>query len=243
MPVQRKSIKQALKKKYMKRRNPYRNYYANRKFTTKPYTHDQQVVTIPGKQVLPFQLRTQFKFTFRASFSYTASTLSTGVANLKANSLTDPMGTSGTAQPPMFDQLMVFYRRYCVLGCSIKIHITPRDAIPIMFYCVPVVDTSASYTLDTANNMPGMKKVLISPDNASGTTTLQNYMRTETITGLRIGDDTLYGSSTNDPTKTWSWHCTFAPMQLSYPSDFVVDTMIELTMYTLLCDTQLVGNS
>lgn len=219
-------------------------YTRNRyKFTTTPYKKNQRVVTVPGPQVLPFQLRTQFKFTFRASFAYTASTLSSGVANLKANSLTDPMGTSGTAQPPMFDQLMIFYRRYCVLGCKLKIHITPRDPVPVMFYCVPVVDTSSSYTVDTANNMPGMKKILISPDNASGSTILTNYCRTQTITGIEPGDDTLYGSATSDPTKTWSWHISFAPMQLAYSTDFYLDTFIEMTMYTLLCDTQLVGNS
>lgn len=235
----KKSQKKGLN--YKRYRKSYKRY-GKRKFTTNP-ARRQNIVTIPGKQVLPAQLITQFKFTFRASLAYDGTTGLSAVGNLKANALQDPMGASGVSQPPMFDQLMTFYRKYNVLACAVKVTLTVRDTVPVLFYIVPILDTGATYSVDTANNMPGMKKVLISPDNASGSTTISNYRRTTTVTGLSQDDDFLFGLQSSDPGKIWYWHLSFSPMQLAYDTSFSIDTFIEMTMYTKLCEVQLVGNS
>lgn len=235
------SRKRTYRDRYRKR-SGRRRLYANRRFTTNPL-RKQQIVTIPGRQVLPFQLKTQFKFTFRASLAYDGTTGLSGVGNVKANSLTDPMGASGSSQPPMFDELMTFYRKYNVIASEIRITVTPRDAVPIMFYTVPILDTTQTYSVDTANNMPGMKRVLISPDNASGDTTVVNYRRSSTVTGLNQNDDFLLGSSSSDPGKLWYYHISFAPMQFGYSTSFSIDMFIELTQFTILSEPQVVSNS
>lgn len=242
MPLQVMSMRKKYKK-YSGRRNPYRNNYAARKFSTKPYGRLQNIVTVPGKQVLPSQIRTQFTFNFRSSFVYTASSQTTGIGNFIANSLNDPLGASGAGQPPMFNELMTYYKNYMVIASKIELWINSRDAVPIIFYIVPIVDTTGTYSLDRVATMPGAKILYVTGDNASGASKIVNYRTTSTATGVDVGENDLQGTDGSDPNKLWYWHLSFAPIQNAYPSDFTIDTFAVVTQYCVLSNPKPVGYS
>jgi len=202
-----------------------------------------RAIRVPGKTVLPQKMSTQFRFITRLALDYVGSTGAASVVNLKANSLFDPLGASGATQPPFFDQIMSFYQRYEVTGCSLKMTVTNTQDAPVCVYMVPVTDITDTYTLATAAVMPNAKmRVLGSLNGSSSVLIFSNYAKTKNVVGVANTDD-LQGASGADPTRIWYWHISSSPALAGLATDYTVAILCEMTFYTFLSDAQVVANS
>lgn len=225
-----------------KSRYPGSRYKPGR-FYTSPFLSTPNIVTVPGSNVLPTSLRTQFKFLTKLELTYTGSTTSASALNFKANSSVDPMGSSGTTKPQMFDQLTAYYGRYNVIASKIKITAVNPTDFQYMIYCTPITDLTDSYSSITAPNMPGAKHVVMDSATARGVVTLTNYRRTATIFGLDPGSAGFSATTTSDPPTLWYWHISSYPINPSLAEDYTCDLLIELIQYVVLSCPQNVLNS
>lgn len=219
-----------------------RSYGNRRRFGTNT-TAIMRPITFPGTTVLPQMLKTQFKMAARLNLDYIASTGVTSVLNLQANSLYDPLSAEGSIQPPMFDAMMSFYQRYEVTSCKIKITATNTTDAGVLIYCIPMTDTSDTYTFDTAICMPGAKHTALGPIQGSPSIVrLSNYGVTKNILG--VAHDTNYqGSPVSNPSRLWLWRISSTPMYAGLSSDYVVNLWIEFIFYCILSDPSVVANS
>lgn len=201
------------------------------------------IITIPGGNVLPAMLKTQMKYTSRLTLSYDAGTTLSSVLNLKANSPHDPLGSSGTEQPQFFDQMMIYYSYFQVTACRIRITVSNPTSIYYYIYTVPTTDTTQTFTMERASGMPGCKKMLVTPDNQSGETTLYNYRTTPTVYGMETAESALLGTGTTDPVALWYWHTSVAGAQVDGQTSFTALLLVELTYYVVFSTPKVVGFS
>lgn len=233
MPM-RKNISYKRRKPSSSRKSNRRNNFISTKL---------QVFRVPGKTVMPNILKTQFRFNSRLTLDYNATTGVSSQLSLIGNSLFDPLGSSGTAQPPLFDQLMVFYQSYYVTGCAIKITFTNTQDAALVVYCTPVTDITDTYSTATGTMMPGAVSKVLGPLNGSSSTVVvNNYASTKRIKGNANTDD-LRGGAGVSPAELWYWHISSAPVFNGYTVDISIALWVELTFYAVLSECQVVNNS
>lgn len=225
------------KRPRINRRKTYR--YRNKSKTFGPLTS----IRVPGSSVLPQRMTTQFRYLARLTLSYDGSAGSSSAINLKANSLTDPLGGSGSVQPPMFDEMMAFYQRYQVLSCAVKLTFTNLNELPIVVYIAPLTDLTDTFNLATTGIMPGsVIRTMGSINGSNSVLVVKNYSKTKNIVGVTNTDD-LQGTNGSDPVRLWYWHISTGPALSGYGSDYTISVLIETVYYTLLSDPQPVALS
>lgn len=198
---------------------------------------------VSGKTVLPQNLTTRLKFQTRLLLEYTGATGVSTAFNLIANSLFDPLGVSGTTQPPMFDELMAFYQKYEVYGCKITITASAVGDYPTLFYCVPVTDLTDTYTSATATVMPGSKyKCVGAFGGGNAIVRLDNYANTRNVIGI-TNTGSNQGTATTSPTGLWYWHISFAPTIATLATNVDLALVIDLTYFVTFSSCQVVANS
>jgi len=198
---------------------------------------------MPARTVLPRTIQTVFRFITRLNLDYDGATGISSIINLPANSLFDPLGTAGTAQPPMFDQLMSFYGKYQVIKCAIKTTCSNTTEVPIVVYCVPITDLADLYTEATAAIMPYAKRVVVGSINGSSSIgNLYNSCYTKSIIGVADASD-LQGTPIANPARLWYYHLSSVPMQAGFTADYQINMHIEYIFTVILSDAQVVSNS
>jgi len=218
----------------------------NPRFSTRPYLSNltgANAITVPGRNVLPARLKTQFKMTYRAYVNYSAATGLSGVFNIKMNSLFDPTGSVGTLKPQMFNELMTYYNRYCVVGSYIKMTISNNGDIPITLYCSPVTNTTDTYSTSVCPQIPGTKYCTVEGLGSRCTKILTNYRNPSTVYGFPVMDNAFQAEKTADPNAVCWWHISFSPLQDAYDQDFDVNIFFETIYYTVLTNPRVVAFS
>lgn len=153
----------------------------------------------------------------------------------KANSLYDPNGLIGGHQPAGFDIWKLFYRRYLVHGCKIKVRLIGTNA----------AITAASHmaliaTPDTTYNLQDPVEIVESPyakfrfsGNYGQRQELTMYMTTSKMYGRSknsISAESRFSADiTADPADLWYFICTFKTLDGSNFANCYVET--ELTYY------------
>lgn len=229
-PTYRSTLHKYPKKKFYKRK--YQNRF-------KPI--NSRIITVPGKTVLPRELKTCFNYVDKQTLTVTLGSASAYV--YRANGMYDPNYTGTGAQPQMFDELMTFYTKFNVYGSSIKVTaLSSSSTEGFDIYVAPIVDTTATYNFISATTIPGSKWQTIGPLNNS-IAMIKNYANSSTITGLNPKDDTLQGTVGGDPASTWYWRIGISGTNTSGTPSFSVYCTIELKFYTLLSLPTVVAQS
>jgi len=230
------------RKSYKSKSFPYKRTY-KRARTSSYKTSNIRPVVMPSTTILPRTIQTTFRFITRLNLDYDGATGISSIVNLAANSLFDPLATAGTAQPPMFDQLMSFYQKYQVVKCTIKMHCSNTSEIPVVVYSVPVTDLTDTYTEATAAVMPNSKRCIVGSLNGSNSIgRITNTMMTKNILGVADASD-LQGTAITNPTRLWYWHFSSVPMLSGLIADYQINMHIEFLFTVLLTDIQVVANS
>lgn len=232
MPVKRKSNRKTYKASSSKKRKTSSSRYTNR------VPNSLSAVRIPGKNVMPQLLMTQFQSNSRLNLTYTGSTLTSTTASFQANSLFDPLGNSGTIQPQFFDEMMAFYQRFQVIKCKLELGISNTTDACVLVNIVPITDLTDTYTLDTASVMPRAITRTLGPLSGSNSTIkMKSVTLIKNVAGT-IDDTILQGTSTSSPTRLVYWHVSHAPTFVGLSSDYTINLWVKLTFYTLLSDCQ-----
>jgi len=198
---------------------------------------------MPSNTVLPRNIQTVFRFITRLNLDYDGATGISSIINLQANSLFDPLGTAGTAQPPMFDQLMSFYGKYQVIKCAVKMTATNTNEVPVIVYCVPITDITDTYTEATAAIMPYAKRCVVGSLNGSNSVgRIYNSASTKSVVGIADASD-LQGTPIANPARLWYWHFSSVPMLAGLTADYQINLHIEFIFTVILTDAQVVSNS
>lgn len=124
-----------------------------------------------------------------------------GTYVLRANGLFDPDQSSIGHQPRLFDQLMLFYDHYVVVGCKLRVTFSHAEAAPVMVGIYPR-DTS---TIDANNNnvleYPGTKYAMTQATGGTSSRTLvYNFNPNKWLGRSRpMSDPHLKGSVSTNP--------------------------------------------
>lgn len=157
----------------------------------------------------------------------------------RSNDLYDPDATGSGAQPRGFDEFMLMYNHFTVLGAKITANFTNEDtSIPVGIYVY--VDGTSSSASSIANVM---EKPNVASRTITGTTggqckgTIVKKCSTKRELGMsRILDEhSLRGTSTSSPTETLFFHVGAFPQDgASNPGTCVISCVIDY----LVCFTE-----
>lgn len=124
------------------------------------------------------------------------------------NSAFDPTGSLTGQQPMGFDQYAALYKRYCVIGYSLKLEWCSSDnSVPVMVGFTPLEDTTKR-TLEHYKELPGTVSSIVTPDIDKLTMFARGGVKRRMLPrgGRLLSDDTLCAAVTADPDRTLKGH-------------------------------------
>lgn len=215
---------------YQKKRN-YRKRAPFRKKRTykKRYNPRRNASMVLFKSPRGFPDKCLTKLHYFDTSTYAASVSADDV--WRGNSMFDPRNALGGNQPLYFDQMMLIYLKYRVLGCKIVTRFTTKSTnIDGIGYVYPNNSATGATGYSNIFIQPYVKKKVFTNERSC---TIVNYISTKKLLGLPHMivnfDNELAGTSSTNPTRTWYWHTGF------YSSDFTTtmdaDIHVDMTFY------------
>jgi len=171
----------------------------------------------------------------------------------RGNSIFDPDLSGTGTQPLFFDQYASLYRYYCVLGSSIKAHLTLGDISTVAkgtadFAIVPTsVSTSFSgASADEVMQQQYVKHTVIALQQQGPVPVLRHYASTDKMFGNRNGtadmSDANYGALvTQNPGSAWFWHVVMWPHDRAATVTNYIQ--VDITYYVVFTAPQRVATS
>jgi len=81
--------------------------------------------------------------------------------------LTDPLGSSGSAQPLGYDQWKALYTKAYVLGCKVTVRVHNEGTVGVMFGITAMPESQGNTSLSDYNHLmelPSTKSRILSPE-------------------------------------------------------------------------------
>lgn len=178
-------------------------------------TNNVQKSTIHSLQPAKKLVRLRFSLNSGDAHALTSTAGSIASYSYRANDLYDPYAGAGGAQPRGFDQWMVFYRHFVVVGSQMVIKVfspvpNATGEIPMRVGIVISDSTTAPTTTSMiAENPRGVSKIF-------GVNQVQTLVKRFSTRGFfsvndPVDSDDLHGSSGASPTEQAVYHiCAFA---------------------------------
>lgn len=155
---------------------------------------------------LPAKLKANFRFCEKNTLNIG---LAGGISNqvYNAASLFDPNTTGGGAQPRGFDQLMVLYRKYTVIGSKITVHFIPQSTIQ-SYICAINLKSIATVETSIVDVAESSFSVIDASNGASKGPhkLMQTYTPKFTGNTNPLDDEELGGSVSTSPVNSSYFH-------------------------------------
>lgn len=147
------------------------------------------------------------------SDSFTAIYLNTAHQYWRANSLYDPDVTATGHQPTPFDQFMLVYQKWMVIGAKIEVEVIPAFSTTVQSYQPPVValylDDATSLVTDynaVGQNGGTVKFINIAQPMKIKFTKKFSARKTEPGRKGMLHDEDYVGTNSTNPSKQWYFH-------------------------------------
>lgn len=210
---------------FKKRSYDWKSKYNNKKKNIMPSMLINKTPTF-----IPDVYVTKMKLSYAGSLASTTGAI--GLVTFKGNSMFDPLGSLGTAQPVGFDQLSALYSRFCVTGSSCKVQVCPRGVVGTDIALIPnVTPPIGSFaTIDQMSEQPRSKRAY---GFLYDKLILDNYIATSTMYGAPtekiIIDEDFSGSGTADSPEQFLWVVGYQPSDRATTS--TIDYIVDITYY------------
>jgi hypothetical protein len=158
-----------------------------------------------------------------------------------ANSLYNPLGTGGGAQPAYFNFWMAGFVKYRVLMSSIRVEFNNPNATPVLVCVLPTLYTTQFSDITSAEDQRYAKSTLLSPAGTGKTQkNITTSMNSSKIFGKNCRFDENYaGDFGHSPNFKWYWQVYAETLDGSDITDqFVVKIKFRTEFYGLLPQTQ-----
>lgn len=216
-------------KKTYKRKAPRRR--RRRRNNTTKYASSLATISNP----IPSPLGRKFKATLPYSeYNISINPSVGGLADtyiFSANNLYDPNYTGTGHQPLGFDQIMLMYDHYTVIGSKITVTFVNNDSTYNQFAGVRLVDNVTPNTdpNDLIENGAGKYVLLGLSDKESNTATISHTCAVSKFLGRPhiLSVDSLRGTSSSGPTEQAYYHIWGAPNTTSDSSTISLNVKID----------------
>lgn len=187
---------------------------------------------------------------YRGTFQLNATGGVVAAHTLSANGMFDPDITGTGHQPAGFDQWMVFYNHYTVLGARIKATFVSSSTSSTLSQswigCTVASGTSlGTTTTEGVLEKKHTRKGLIgSASSANGIKTITNYVSLKKYLGQRnvIDEDDNAGTASGNPTEQVYFICWQSPYAAFYDPD-PVNVSFEITYIAMLHEPKQLSTS
>lgn len=160
--------------------------------------------------IFPPRVTKTLRYASFASLTSTTGAVATYV--LRANDAFDPDFTSTGHQPMGFDQMMLFYNHFCVVGCKIWVTFKNQSGSLTPTVCVRVDADSTPLTVpDRIIEFGGAQIDVLESKAVTGSVKLLksqvNIMKLQGVSPSAItADNALAGNSAAPPSECTYWH-------------------------------------
>lgn len=222
---------------YVRRKRRIRRRYTKRRKPGKIRRNRATVMRVIGRGAISDRTICRLRY---STFVNLPTTTPVSIVSylFRGNSLYDPDLSGVGTQPIGHDQYSVFYQKYVVKGCSIKVTAIPDPSSPT-FVAVTAKNTATSITnVDLLYEKPYtvIKNMAAGQTHA---TVLRSYYTSRKMLGLssiKAEDNSYIGLCTSSsPGNAWYWHVSVGPFdQGSLPSTSVklrVDLIFYVTYF------------
>lgn len=158
--------------------------------------------------VTPYSITRTLAVGMRADVDPAAASAPT-VKIFNLNSLYDPTGSISGQQPLGFDQHMLLYRNYCVVGIRVRIDFCTTDNTnPVIVGWTPKTDATALIDPGHYQEAPGTVYKIMTPDNDRVTLFFSGPIKKWLMPqgGKMLTNDIYWGTSTSSPTSNLFGH-------------------------------------
>lgn len=198
MPYKKRPVRRKPYKKYAKKKPAYKRGLTVQK---SPFSGMSQTQIVKMKYVEKFELDSSFGTIANYVFS--------------ANGLYDPNITGTGHQPLSFDQMMLFYTSYIVLGAKIKCTFNAQGLASGRTSHLVGIQLKDSSTSDTTSATTVIEqgrskwKTLTSGEGSTNTVaTVTSYASAKKFYGVpSLNDDIYKGSNSSNPEEQFYFHC------------------------------------
>lgn len=194
---------------------------------------NSQITNIRGQSPL------SNKFVFKTRYVETYVSLAPGAAGIagqrfyRANSIFDPSATGVGHQPIGFDQLMIMYDHFTVIGSKIKVSLANTDGVHQSIVGITLTDDqTASGDLSTLIENGNTTHRLLAPNNGDEKSIgiLTKGFSADKFFGHKVMQDKQYsGDITANPTEQAYFMVWAAPMSQVDADDVKLLVQIEYT--------------
>lgn len=191
---------------------PARNALARRR--PRRYGRRRLYRRVP-RTLQPYSIARRLTSVYSTSLDAAAAFCSYAYLNL--NSAFDPTGSLTTNLPMGFNQYKALYKRYCVIGYSLKLEFCGTDNThPAMVGFTPMDDTTKR-DLEHYKELPGTVSSIVTPDIDKLTLYARGGIRRRMLPGggKLLTDSTLSAAVTTNPTRILYGHIWCQPMDTS----------------------------
>lgn len=203
------------------RRNALKRRFKRRRRRTNRYRRI-------GRSLSPYSIVRRLISCYSTSLDPASGFLS--YAHLNLNSAYDPTGSLTANQPLGFDQYTALYKRYCVIGWSLKLEWCSTDnTIPIMVGFTPLEDTTKR-EFQHYKELPHTVSSIVTPDIDKLTQFTRGGIKRQMLPGggKLLSDDTLSASVSANPSRMLYGHIWAQPMDTTVDP---TNVKVVLTLY------------
>lgn len=197
-----------------KRKNYKRKYKRRYK---KRSSNSFAVASSSPRLPLPNKLKTTFRYVEDVSLgSVTLGTASSYV--FSANGMYDPNISQTGHQPLGFDQMMLFYQHYTVIGSKIKVTYTSTTNNEPVIVGIQLRDSATVITdPDEGRENGNLTYKIIGTEQGSHSTTLFKSFSPKNFFGKKVtlSNSEFYGTTSGNPTEQAYYHLTVGAYQPS----------------------------
>lgn len=184
----------------------------------------------PSSSIMPDRYRTRLKYV--ETFTTSNITVTPYTYVLRGNSVFDPDHTGTGHQALGHDQLALFYGKYRVNGCKLRLTVSMTTSqtqyAPLAVVVHDSLSTSTALSISSAAERP-RARMAITNANGEHQAVITRYMSTLKALGRREHSHDEEANTTQDPAKEWYWHVLIANTDTS---DVTSATFtVELTYY------------